>query len=947
MTDQLLANMASGDGNHDFGGRGPGHDAASKATFAESVRVAPNAQPSEAACLNSIEEGGPAGTTLKARLLDAADGDVVEFKTQTGFGFYAKVADLPADVGRNPGEEGATLAARLGLDKVILIVDTSQHDFLGRLKFGPVNDAIQVQYAYTPETENDPASKTSVHDPVFATAGGVRVTSHLQTDGPMIYIGNELYNADAPASNFFSKYTFTLSALQHIGFVKRIWKRSVNVTVTSDTGGKVQESPDAKTSNSIPRLLAMFLAKAFAKLSGGATATDKFNVNAAWARKRGGDWFQALCCKTLHGHTFNPPIDASFTPTFSTLDYIALSYSLLMGVDTLFFPAATAEGVRRVILITKKKPAAYDRDAVIAARNEGCSARILAPGYRGSFVSVLKFLDDQSAVVATSKADFLAKIDALAPAATGVFIRDILSLALQYAHVSFETEADELRLRMEPLRSWITNGENPPTDSFCQHEETLLTAKKVHDKHWGTAGLPSNFSSSFKNRDEFRSLDEWVKTLATKNITRRLQAIAARVADAAKGLSKKPAANKDVFLFLAYIARVDKESPVRSKLLEKFRELAALAPPLPDGPLKEGINTIVNTVNMYISVPDAGPAIVFDTSGPAALSEVVSAIEAEGRLENDLDVEDEEMQGGGVQFGGWRGESKPSVAGVFPNTHALYPVLAGHIAYTDVPADIVADAQFEVQGDEMVNREQHAGGRSPSDLLPVYAMLEALSTQVGPDLDNSPDLYLYKRLFAFLKLASEKEGLGYALREVLFTMVRTSTGRPVVEKALGSSLPFSMLCSSLSEYLCGDFQGLDEAPGIALLSKPEIMASLQGLYMEALEKGDSLNLDDVSTFKASVAKKFEENVDPEEHAEEPKSETEEEQPPAPPGPPPPETNELLPWYKGQPPPPPGPPPDLQSGTTTPTALQNAGRYRTRRRTMSFLPHDRRRTHHAI
>ena len=941
MTDQLLANMASGDGNHDFGNRGPGSGRVAKDTFAESVLVPPNAQPIEEACLNNIEAAPAAGTTLKGRLLAAGDGDTVVFRTKTNFDFYAKVVVLPADVGKNPGEDGATLAARLGLNKVILIVDTSQHDFLGRLKYGPVNDDVRVQYAYTPETENDPASKTSVHDPVFSTAGGVRVTSHLQTDGPMIYTGNLPYNDATPGSNFFSKYTFTLSALKHIGFVKRIWKRSVNVTVTSDTGGKVQESPDAKTSNSIPRLLALFLAKAFARLTGAASATDKFNVNAAWARKRGGDWFQALCCKTLHGHTFNPPIDPSFTATFSTLDYIALSYALLMGVDTLFFPATDkATGIRRVFLITKEKPAEYDPAAAAAARDAGCSTRILAAGYRASFAPVLRFFDEQSALIAASRADWLAKIDAQAPATTSMFIREVLALALHYAHISFETEADEVLERLAPLRTWITTGENPPTDSFCKHEEALLAAKKVHDKHGGVAGIPSNFSTSFRNRDEFRSLDEWIKTLAVKNITRRIQAIAARVVDAANSLTAKPAANKDAFLFLAYIARVDKTSPVRTKLLDKFRELAVLAAPLADTSLlKQGITTIVNTVNMYMSVPDAGPDLVFDTSGPAELGEVVTAIEAERGLENDLDVGDEDAPAGGAQHGGWRPESKPSTAGVFPNTHSLYPVLAGHIAYAIAPADVVADAQFEVRPNgEMVNREQRGGARSQADLLPVYAMLEALSTQVIPE----PDLYLYERLFAFLKLASKKEGLGYALREVLFTMVRTSTGRPIVEKALGSSMAFSMLCTSLAEYLCGEFQGLDEAPGIALLSTPETMKTLQEMYAEASEQSNSFTLKDVLDLKASVAKEITKETT-EVLVVETTTETETWVPHPPVEPPP---ADLL-----QPLPPPVEPPPAE--LLPPAAIGASRRTRstrgaqTRRTTQSFLPHRRQRSHRHI
>ena len=255
-------------------------------------------------------------------------------------------------------------------------------------------------------------------------------------------------------------------------------------------------------------------------------------------------------------------------------------------------------------------------------------------------------------------------------------------------------------------------------------------------------------------------------------------------------------------------------------------------------------------------------------------------------------------------------------------------VASGRVA----PADVVADAQFEVRPNgEMVNREQRGGARSQADLRPVYAMLEALSTQVIPE----PDLYLYERLFAFLKLASKKEGLGYALREVLFTMVRTSTGRPIVEKALGSSMPFSMLCTSLAEYLCGEFQGLDEAPGIALLSTPETMKTLQEMYAEASEQSNSFTLKDVLDLKASVAKEITKETT-EVLVVETTTETWVPHPPVEPPP-----ADLL-----QPLPPPVEPPP-QATQLPPVAIGASRRRQTRRTTQSFLPHRRQRSHRHI
>jgi hypothetical protein len=224
---------------------------------------------------------------------------------------------------------------------------------------------------------------------------------------------------------------------------------------------------------------------------------------------------------------------------------------------------------------------------------------------------------------------------------------------------------------------------------------------------------------------------------------------------------------------------------------------------------------------------------------------------------------------------------------------------------------------------------QIGGGVGQGDLLAVYVMLEALSTQVGSDLDNSPDLFLYERLFAFLKLASKTEGLGYMLREVLITLVRTNTGRPIVEKALGSSMSFSLLCSALAGHVCGEIDGLDEAPGVALLSDPANMATLQGMYSDASAQSEPITLEGVRALKAEVAKKI---VDAAPQAEEAEDEL-----------------HVFPvdasgeerqrgWRPS--------PPEKDDLPETMPSTPIGGR-RTRRGTQSFLPHRRRRSHQAI
>jgi hypothetical protein len=138
-------------------------------------------------------------------------------------------------------------------------------------------------------------------------------------------------------------------------------------------------------------------------------------------------------------------------------------------------------------------------------------------------------------------------------------------------------------------------------------------------------------------------------------------------------------------------------------------------------------------------------------------------------------------------------------------------------------------------------------------------MLEALSTQIEPGMEHHPDLPLNNHLFLFLKMAipevEKNPEIGYALREVLFTMVQTATGRPIVESTLGSTTAFSLTCSSMSEYICGEFVDLDEAPGIALLQRADIAAVLKTLYTNSAV-GAPIDLITVLAEKQAVSLKI-------------------------------------------------------------------------------------------
>ena len=980
--DQLLSNMAFADGNHDFAKKQAGPNKA-VGVFNQAVLVNKSDNLSEEGCMNTV--GGNAG--FKDQVLGLANDATMSFRTITGVEFYIKAVDLTeADVGEQ-------LVTRCAIDNAVLVVDTVSLQLFERLSQGP-KSAIRVGYAYTPESENDPASKVAPSDPMFRPSDttGVRLSSHTQTSGPIVYPGRIPFNPATPTSNFHSKYTFTLSKLRNYGFMKKIWHRAVNVTVSS--GASVQESPDAKAANSIASLLNSVLASALKKAAK-LTAGEIFSVNAAWARKRSGDWLQVLSCLSLLLQSFDPPLPTDMRPYFVSYDYIALSYALAMGVDTIFFPAPTKEhpNPARILVFSTRQfpgvdPAVEEAKraaevAAIAAKKAAKIAACTSTVTKERVSAILDFADTFKVNIEAAKSAYLGTIQG------GAFkggppqqFQAAVQQGLHYAHTSFETDADDILLDFEPLRAWAADPAAawPADQDICEKAFAVEVTEADMLKHNNEAKLPNNFVTQFNKRQEIQHLDKWFTQATASAFSRRIATLIAN-----------KSVDKDIYSFLAYIARVDRTSPIREVLLTWARTKGKpAADGMADGPAKRAVLDLYRAMEQYLDTsPGDAPAMKNTADAPESVAAVVSAIQDNEAVESteviDLadNTEDPLVHSGGrrrtFRRGGWKEDRAARRFAVLPNILALYPLLAGHIAaQRPVAGAVVVVARNEAReaGAPQVRqpgmpsaavltataaaaKEKYpdtaaqvgGGGASQADLLPVYVMLEALATQVGPDLDNSPDLFLYERLFAFLKIASEAEGLGYMMREVLITMVRTSTGRPIVEKALGSSMSFSLLCSALAGHVCGEIDGLDEAPGLALLTDPKNMATLQGMYSDAADQAQPITTEDVQTLKAEVAKKIVAAGPPAEVAPA-------EAPPAPAPAPVVETaDDLFVWpvgttadeqVPGWRPSPPEKEEDLpDTALNTPIPGGRRRRRRSRRNTRSFLPHDRYRTHHHI
>jgi hypothetical protein len=832
---QLISRAAHADGDHDFGKLGPHSDLT---TFKESVLNDPGLRvvQDEESTFNSIGPPTLAGQDLKTSIIGLQEGSpALSLNTYTGKRFTVKYIDLE-------GKTGDAIVTAGGFNNAALIVDTHQHDFFGKLKSGPSVADKSIHYVYTPEVENDPATKTRTSDPIFSKSGaGVNLTSYLQLgNGPIVYTGNKPFDLTKPTQDFYSKYTYSLSGIQQVGFFKKIMKQRVSVSVTNDTGSMIQESPDAKVSNSIKSLLKTFLSK----LWGNKKPADKFNIASAWVRKRGGDWLQVLACLDLKNRKYDKPLPVNVQPFFMTIDYIALSYALLMGVDTIFFPAG-----RTGILIFNQNAAPPDP----AARLEACKG-ILSTAGKDRINEVSRFLATMTTVRKTV-------LDARKSLVSGVSLNsrdreglktqcmELFKQSLHYAHAHFDF----------PDVTQISN--DLTSQDPCIAAQGYLMGRGIYDLHKGVAKLPESFARLFEGRDEFKSLGTWANGMNSR-ITRRI------------GQLVGGKNNKDVYTFLAYISRVPRDDDIRKTIVGKFDTLKQSIPSTLDAETKAHVLDTCTIVSGFLTTPDFGSAIDFtlvnkDAKDPMNVKNIVQAVEDDEMDGNKMVIDltlDEDMDqslGGRrrrrtrrkVKRGGWEdGTRFKGISTLFPNSHTLYPLIGAQIA------SMGGGQPVQVVNGQMVDDLPQSGGAtSVIQFLPIFAMLEAISTQIGPRMENHPDLPLYNHLFLFLKMAipevEKNPEVGYALREVLFTMVQTATGRPVVESALGSTTAFSLACSSMSEYICGEFVGLDEAPGIALLQRADIASVLKTLYTNS-EAGEQIDLETVLAEKQAVSLKI-------------------------------------------------------------------------------------------
>jgi hypothetical protein len=756
-------------------------------TFNESV-IEPypegGSKPSEDVVLGSVSD-----TSIRTTI-DAAPGTLSQFTTRSNVTFISKVISL--DAADNTPVSGSDIAVSANLPPSFgVIVDFNQHGILGRFVAGP-SAGKTCYYLYTSETENDPAGKTSSKDGVFTPKeSGIRLIYCEQTGGnPIAYTGashfepgNHDYKLD-----FYSKYTLTLSPIQRITTLGIGKKTTVNLTISNDGNTLVHQIADAKKANSIKSIVSEFMKKI---IRGPWNVVRKFDANAGWIQKRSGDWLQVLACLDVHNREFNPPLPKGTPIFFVTHDRVALSYALLMGVNTIFIKPD-----HKIIVFTRADAAQQDINEIYA--NQVAS---IQDGPR-----VYKWLKDFQ----TMRNEQLAKWSGLLESRTELHL--IIEAVLHYTHTYLEIQDVSGLLsalsRFNNLGERIIETENSKVIAAYVSAVSIM---KVHIE----PKFRDVFDSNFKRKDVFDSLR---RSLLPYSVGRLITMATGSV---------------DKYSFLGYINKLPDEDMKRRFIgrLGRYEQNPPTA-------LTQVQKDLLSNAMVLIST-----RALFEGSAGLDIPAVVEAHSFNDDPNNDErnhspDQADVVEGTGGrrkTRRGGWTSGFKYTPTGatvIFPIKQTTQGLVVAHILRPPAPSllqrfglvgiqrfqDIAVTDDVVTEVGEDPGQYQFGGAKPDEHLFPIYAMLDAFTPNICERLEGSMDMEHYNRYYAFLEALKrrseaitdplQKDLIAMALREVLFISAQSEAGRVSILSCVGETVENYAITASMtttfSNYMCGE-----------------------------------------------------------------------------------------------------------------------------------------------
>jgi hypothetical protein len=752
-----------------------------------------------------------------------------------------------------------------------LIVDFNQHGFLDKLdgKEDLKREHKPIYVITNSELINDAAPKTKYNDPTLFKEATALVSLVDLNPESKIYSSWDNTNIDY-RNLFLTTYNYELSKIFQVkNIFGKTEKLTTNLTVSNARDKSTQlVVKDTKINNGKTEIWKK-IQSLFVDF-----ASNTFQVNQGFQRKRSGDWCQAISCFYLNNKTYYSKDLDSVYPNlvfekksifFVTHDYIAASFALLIGVNVIFLTVSTGRRPSRVYFFKNERNEVTNyNDLYRVIRNEydTGSLKNFITSYHDKRKS---FLDTNYNLLMNDGDGTIKKLENYLNSAGNKTPEELKKHCLNifenlyvYHQVKQSTpDVTELLTILNDRSILDVNEERwieTKKDYMKKQYEIICNARSIQTKY-STETILEQQINAIKQTQLFLTIKHWTYTKEFK-----LDGFYSRLG---VGIGGGSLPTQDKFAFLPYFQTCD--PPIKSRVSKVFQLLNKTIDTQESGQLQffEGRKTgttyqhtilsfkiLASSVGIFLNDrfenkdQDNFNALKDKQTGKygsnnlLSLSKVIEEHQSvKRRASTDPDKEDEsrlaqdpyeeepiEQMGGVYQTSGARtliDNSVSETTDVLLTSHLILHSAAPVVEAVNANRNFRAQL-YNANGGASVYKntikKNKIINKYPS-YLPLYIVLEGLGRCID-ELKNSPDYINYVKYYLLIESMykalkdNSSDIIGLGLRETLITFITTEIGRKKIRFLFKTEDQFFnnfiYLTSSLGYSICGTFVDYDK-----------------------------------------------------------------------------------------------------------------------------------------
>lgn len=438
------------------------------------------------------------------------------------------------------GDVGKNFCINTGLcnttNQAVFVIDFNQHGFLSKLRSGATDNDYTIHVVTTPEVINDPAPKPSVHNvelfnpDSINTGAGITLKSYTQTSVESCIYSSYNDADDNINNNFFSTLDFTLSPIQQI-YEKKTSRLVTNLNI-KQFGQKPININDSKSGNSNTTVFSM-IESIIKKFGPNVNKQLDFDFNVNCQRKRGGDWWQALCCHDIYNRTFteilpvlgteangraNIAFNRQIPVYFVTHDKIACAYALMMGCNVVFIDwygriivlKNTTDPANTTANSTSREESIFNKFQTLSSSFSDLSTNYQS--VRNEIIQNAEAALNDSITTCNTAIETITNTN-FQPIVGGVIIKDVFRAAvkLEFTRQSLTDVSNDLAV--------INNNQDILTGVYnADNNDKLLKLNRSYYRLLSIQNQINKFTTDVIGNDMSGALNAWMNCITKQNV---------------------------------------------------------------------------------------------------------------------------------------------------------------------------------------------------------------------------------------------------------------------------------------------------------------------------------------------------------------------------------------------------------------------------------------------